>query len=240
MTMVSRPLPRDKITAVVRNLAWLVPSLMISAIWAQAPKRSPTGPVGDGRLVIKASINGPRGIAIDHAKTAYVIECFRDWIRCIDLNTGLVSTIKPQVKLEAMDSILVDAAGDLIVTEFTVDRVRKVHPQDGSVSLIAGALRMKFTGDGGPAQAAGLSSPRGTALDADGNLYIVDMGNNRIRRVDAKTGIISTVAGSGKRDSSGDGGPALLAGLEYPSSIAIDRSGKSTYRSMAMGLIVIE
>jgi large repetitive protein len=74
---------------------------------------------------------------------------------------------------------------------------------------------MQFTGDGGPAQAAGLSRPSGTALDAGGNLYIVDVGNNRIRRVDAKTGIIHTVAGSGKRDSRGDGDSALLAGLEF-------------------------
>jgi len=84
--------------------------------------------------------------------------------------------------------------------------------------LVAGSLRMKFSGDGGPAKVAGLSSPRCTTLIGEGNLYVVDMGNNRIRRVDAKTGIISTVAGSGKRDSSGDGGPALLAGLEYPSN----------------------
>jgi DNA-binding beta-propeller fold protein YncE len=143
----------------------------------------------------------------------------------VDLDTGFISTIKPRVKLDAMDSIVVDAFGDLIVTEFTTNHVRKIHLQDGSVSLVAGNGGMAFTGDGGPARAAGLSSPRGLALDADGNLYIADLGNSRIRRVDIKTGIVSTVAGSGKRDSSGDGGSALLAGLEFPSGIAIDRSG---------------
>lgn len=217
--------PGGKITAMVRNVAWLALSLIASAMWAQTPKRSPRRPVGDGGPAINASINGPGAIAIDDTKTAYVIEDFGDFIRRVDLITGRISTIKPKVKLEAMDSILVDASGDLIVTEFAVDRVRRIHPQDGSVSLVAGSVRMKFSGDGGPAPAAGLYSPRGTTLDSDGNLFIVDMGNNRIRRVDAKTGVISTVAGSEKRYSSGDGGPALLAGLEYPGSIAIDRLG---------------
>ena len=74
---------------------------------------------------------------------------------------------------------------------------------------------MQFTGDGGPAQAAGLSRPSGTALDAGGNLYIVDVGNNRIRRVDAKTGIVHTAAATEARPSSLD---------SNSSSIAIDRS----------------
>jgi len=117
---------------VVRNIAWLAPLPIVGGIWAQTPKRSPAGPVGDGGLATNASINGPYAIAID-GKTAYVIESFGNLIRNVDLNTGLISTIKPQVKLEATDSILVDASGDLIVTEFTVDRVRKIHPQDGSV-----------------------------------------------------------------------------------------------------------
>jgi sugar lactone lactonase YvrE len=211
------------------QLALVALFLMVGAIWAQTPKRNPHRPVGDGGPAVEASINGPRGIAIDGTKTLYVIEDFGDFIRRVDLNTGRISTIKPKVKLEAMDSIVVDGAGDLIVTEFTMDRVRKIHPQDGSVSLVAGSgrisFKMNFSGDGGPAQKALLSSPRGMALDADGNIFIADIGNSRIRRVDAKTRIISTVAGSGKRDSTGDGGPALLAGLEDPNSIAIDGSG---------------
>lgn len=196
--------------------------MMIAAIWAQRPTHSPPGPVGDGDAATKAEINGPHGIAVDGAKSLYIIEGIGNFIRCVDLNTGLISTITPQGKLEAMDSIVVDGAGDLIVSEFTVDRIRKIHPQDGSVSLVAGTGRMTFTGDGSPAHAAGFSRPSGIALDANSNLYIVDMGNNRVRRIDAQTGIISTVVGSGRRDSSGDGGPALLAGLEYPSGVAID------------------
>ncbi len=195
---------------------------MVFGIWAQRPTHSASGPVGDGGAATKAEINGPQGIAIDGAKFLYIIEGIGDFIRCVNLKTGRISTIKPKVKLEAMDHIVVDGAGDLIVIEFTVDRIRKVHPQDGSVSLVAGTGRMTFTGDGGPAYAAGFSRPSGTALDASGNLYVVDMGNNRVRRIDARTGTISTVAGGGKRDSSGDGGPAVLAGLEYPSGIAID------------------
>jgi len=216
-------LHRATITAVVRNVVLLASLLMIWAAWAQTSKLG-LRPVGDGGQAVKASINGPSGLAID-GSVLYVIESFANLIRRVDLTTGVVTTVHSQIPLEAIASITVDSAGDLIVTEYTVDRVRKIHPQNGSVSLVAGAVRMTFTGDGGPAQGAGLSSPRGTALGADGSLYIVDMGNNRIRRVDAKTGIISTVAGCGKRDSSGDSGSALLAGLEYPSSIAIDRSG---------------
>ncbi len=193
-------------------------------VQAEKPKHSPSKPVGDGGAAIRASINGPTGIAIDGTQTAYIIESF-DFIRRVDLITGRISTLKPNVKLEGMHCILVDGAGDLIVSEFTADRVLKIHPQDGSVSLVAGGVRMNFGGDGGPAPAAGLSSPMGMALDAEGNLYIADEGNSRIHRVDAKTGFISTVAGSEKRSSSGDGGPALLAGLEYPGSIAIDRAG---------------
>ncbi|HUJ71301.1 MAG TPA: hypothetical protein VLZ30_03600 [Verrucomicrobiae bacterium] len=204
------------------RLTWLAPFVMVFGIWAQRPTHRASRPVGDGGAATNAEINGPHGIATDGAKSLYIIEGIGNFIRCVDLNTGLISTIKPKVKLEAMDKIVVDKAGDLIVSEFTADRIRKIHPQNGSVSSVAGAARISFAGDGGPSEAAGLSRPSGMALDANGNLYIVDMDNNRIRRIDNRTGIISTVAGSGKRDSSGDGGPAVLAGLEYPSGVAID------------------
>ena len=203
------------------RLAWLAASLLIFAVRAQSPHR-PSGRVGDGNAATKAEINGPHGIAVDGARFLYIIEGIGNVIRCVDLNTGLISTIRPNVKLEAMDNIVVDGAGDLVVSEFTVARISKIHPRDGSVSLVAGTGRMSFRGDGGPAHAAGFSRPSGIALDAGANLYIVDMGNNRVRRIDAQSGIVSTVAGSGRRDSSGDGGPAVLAGLESPSGIAID------------------
>jgi len=84
---------------------------------------------------------------------------------------------------------------------------------------------MQFTGDGGPAQAAGLSRPSGTALDAGGNLYIVDVGNNRIRRVDAKTGIVHTAAATEARPSS------LDSNIQTASLLIVRRSGASTTSS---------
>src|SRR5207247_355534 len=82
-----------------------------------------------------------------------------------------------------------------------------------------------FSGDGGPAINAALNTPRGLAVDRVGNLFIADRDNNRIRRVDAKTGIITTVVGKGTASFSGDGGPAVNAGLNFPRSVAVDGAG---------------
>ena len=83
-----------------------------------------------------------------------------------------------------------------------------------------------FGGDGGPATSAQLNDPEDIALDAAGNLYISDVFNFRIRRVDARTGIIETVAGTGIRGFSGDGGPALGAELTTPSGMVVDGTGR--------------
>ena len=95
---------------------------------------------------------------------------------------------------------------------------------DGVLTLIAGNSRPGFSGDGGSGPNAQLSSPAGLAFDANGNLYIADAGNNRIRRVDAN-GIITTVAGSGATGFSGDGGPAVSAQLSAPAGVAVDTTG---------------
>lgn len=84
---------------------------------------------------------------------------------------------------------------------------------------------MGYIGDGGPATAAGLNNINGVALDSSGNIFIADSGNNRVRRVDAVTGIITTVAGVGTAGFSGDGGPATSAQLNTPLSVALDNSG---------------
>jgi sugar lactone lactonase YvrE len=95
---------------------------------------------------------------------------------------------------------------------------------DGLLTRIAGNSRPGFSGDGGPAVRAQLSSPVGLALDAAGNLYIADSGNHRIRRV-APNGVIVTVAGSGAAGFSGDGGPAASAQFSAPTGVAVDSGG---------------
>ena len=93
----------------------------------------------------------------------------------------------------------------------------------GIITTVAGSGQMGFSGDGGPATAASLSYPLGVAVDAAGNLYIADHGNNRIRKV-SPSGTISTVAGNGAGGFSGDGGPATAASLLFPTGLVLDLS----------------
>jgi DNA-binding beta-propeller fold protein YncE len=180
-------------------------------------------PAADNRWpATKAEINDPTAIAVN-GSTLYFAE--ERAFRRVDLKSGSITAVHTKTPLEAISCLAVDSSGKLIATEFIVDRVRRIDPTDGSVTTIAGGKRLAFSGDGGPAISAGLSRPEFVTTDATNNIYIADMGNSRIRRVDAKTGIITTVAGSGKRDSSGDGGPALDAGLDFPNSVAVDRDG---------------
>ncbi len=202
----------------------LLASAALLFLWiafAQVSERQPH--VGDNGPATKAEINDPQAIALDGSKTLYIVQ--EGAIRRVDLKSGIITTVQTKTPLEAIDSLTVDSAGNLIATEFTVDRVRRIDPASGSVTTIAGGIRLKFSGDGGPAIDAGLNRPGFVTTDTADNVYFADIGNSRIRRVDAKTGIITTVAGSGKRDSSGDSGPALEAGFEYPNSVALDRDG---------------
>jgi sugar lactone lactonase YvrE len=116
-----------------------------------------------------------------------------------------------------------DGVGGLYVASWSENRVYKLA-SDGKLSLIAGGGASGFSGDGGPATAAQLNRPRRVAVDADGNLYIVDYGNQCIRKVTA-AGVISTVAGNGKIGFSGDGGPARAAQLNWPRCVAVDSTG---------------
>jgi streptogramin lyase len=185
--------------------------------FAQTPRAGDNGPA------TKAEINDPEAIAVDGSKTLYIAE--NGAIRRVDLKNGSITTVQSKTPLGGINSLALDTAGNLIATEHTGDRVLRIDPTSGSVTTIAGGKRNEFSGDGGPAIDAGLSGAKSVTTDAANNIYLVDFYNSRIRRVDATTGLITTVAGSGKRDSSGDGGPALDAGLEYPNSVAVDRDG---------------
>ena len=94
-----------------------------------------------------------------------------------------------------------------------------------TITTAAGTGERGFAGDGGPATAALLNGPFDIAFDRDGNLYFSDTFNHRIRRVDAATGIISTIAGNGEAGYSGDGGPAIEAALNEPYGVVVDRAG---------------
>jgi trimeric autotransporter adhesin len=116
-----------------------------------------------------------------------------------------------------------DAAGNVYFADNSDNRVRKVDPS-GIITTIVGTGIAGYDGDGGKASAATLDSPQGIALDSKGNLYIADYNNNVIRKVVLSTGIITTVVGNGKLQFSGDGGPAIAAGID-PFDVAVDTAG---------------
>lgn len=121
--------------------------------------------------------------------------------------------------------VAVDRNGNVYLTDLINHLVRRVDATTGTISTVAGTGTFGFAGDGGPATAALLASPRGLALDATGNLYIADNLNHRIRRVDALTGIITTLAGTGSSQPSANAGPAITSSLPFPVGLAFDPEG---------------
>ena len=115
--------------------------------------------------------------------------------------------------------------GALYICEVGQHRVLRLDRKTGTLTAVAGTGKQGYSGDGGPATSAELNEPYEVRFDADGNMFFVEMKNQIVRRVDAKTGVISTVAGTGKKGFSGDGGPATKATLSSPHSIALDASG---------------
>jgi DNA-binding beta-propeller fold protein YncE len=115
--------------------------------------------------------------------------------------------------------------GALYITEVRNHRVRRLDLATNALSTVAGCGRRGYSGDGGPAVDAKLNEPYEVRFDAHGNMYFVEMQNHIIRRVDAKTKTITTIAGTGQRGYGGDGGPAIKCLLNQPHSIALDGKG---------------
>ncbi|OLE89671.1 MAG: hypothetical protein AUG08_03175 [Acidobacteria bacterium 13_1_20CM_2_55_15] len=243
---------------------------------------------GDGGPATSASLNGPRGVAVDPAGNVYIADRGNSRIRKVD-TVGLISTIAGNgtsgfsgdgglATAASFDawSLAVDVSGNLYITDPRNHRVRKVNAAgiistvagdggdifggdggpatatsvlpvdifvdpggnlyladasyrvrkvngDGIITTIACNGTSGFTGDGGPATAASCV-PYRVARDSAGNLYVADGSSRRIRKVSA-AGIITTVAGRGTGQSSGDGGPATLAELIQPLGVAVDPAG---------------
>jgi uncharacterized protein (TIGR03437 family) len=190
---------------------------------------------GDGTPAAGASLNTPRGVAADQAGAIYISDTKNNRIRKLSVD-GTIATIAGNgargysgdgvataMSLAAPLGITVDAAGVVYFADSMNSRVRKISPS-GVLSTLAGGDNQAYTGDGGPAAAAFLDTPGSVAVDAAGNVFIADTGNNRVRRI-SPTNFISTAAGSGGFGASGDGGPALAASFRAPVTIAIDAAG---------------
>jgi len=125
--------------------------------------------------------------------------------------------------LNSPRGLALDSSGNLYISDTNNNRVRRVAP-DGTISTLAGTGVAGFLGDGGAAATAQLRTPRGLAVDGGGNLFIVDYGNDRIRKI-TRDGVINTIAGTGAVGFSGDGGPGVNAQISFPELIAVDSTG---------------
>ena len=126
--------------------------------------------------------------------------------------------------------------GFVLVADAGNNRIRRVDAETGEVTTVAGTGEAAFSGDGGPATAAAITTPYGVALDPDGGFWIADSGNHRIRHVDA-AGVIQTVAGDGREGFSEDEVPATESALAFPADVLADGEGGYYIADMLNSLV---
>ena len=197
------------------------------------------GPGGDGGPAVQAAIGTTERVTVDRTGNLYFSVDSHFSIRRVD-PSGTITTYArdaggvgsdvgdggPAVEasLKQPQGVAVDGEGNLYIADMGNDRIRRVDPS-GIITTFAGIGEYGGgLGDGGPAVEASLVEPQGVAVDGEGNLYIADTGNDRIRRVDS-SGTITTIAGTGTRGYSGDNGPAVQAQLRAPRDVAVDADG---------------
>jgi sugar lactone lactonase YvrE len=193
---------------------------------------------GDGGLAIAAHLDNPADVAI-HPITGdiYIADQRNNRVRKVDSN-GVITTVAGNAfgididnvqaifaGLSNPSSIAFDAAGNLYIADTTHHRIRRVNAATGIITTVAGTGDNGYNGDNKPATAAALNFPDHVALDSLGNLFIADDANNRVRRVDAATQIITTVAGTGDPGDNGDEQLARFARLRNPHGVMVDPAG---------------
>ncbi|MGA3017764.1 MAG: hypothetical protein ABSF62_11640 [Bryobacteraceae bacterium] len=206
---------------------------------------------GDNGPSSAAILNSPNSVAVDSGGNAYIADAGNGRIRRVNATTGIITTfagggsgtytgpgtggdggLATAASLNFPLQVAVDGAGNVYLvnavyssTTPNASSVRRVST-DGKINTWAGGSTASgFSGDGGPPLQAQFGTSINIAAGADGSLYIADINNNRIRKVDPAGATINTIAGNGQATDSGNGGPAISAGLNFPFAVLADAAG---------------
>ena len=195
---------------------------------------------GDGGPATSAKLRYPFSLYVDSRANIFIADTYNYRIRKVDGTTGIITTVvgdghkrlkgdggpATDASVDMVYDVAVDNVGNLFFADTGNEVIRKVDATTGIIDTVAGQGNISgYSGDGGLATNASLNGPTGVAVDSAGNLYIADSSNHVVRKVDATSQIISTVAGNGIADFSGDGGLATQAQLDYPEGLWVDSSG---------------
>jgi sugar lactone lactonase YvrE len=245
ISFIAPPLPSGRTTVTVQNRGGLAqaPLLIEPALLAELPGYITTvagGSTfgGEGTSARTAAIN-PLGIALDAAGNLLVADFGNNRVRRIDARTNIITSVAgsgypgtsgdgaPAIaaRLSSPNGVAFDPAGNLLISG---NSIRKVDAATGIITTVVGE-GYGYCGDGGNALNACFNYITGFAVDAEGNLFIADRFNQRVRRVDGTTNIVTTIAGNGQVGYAGDGGDARSASLNEPLAVAVDSARKLLY-----------
>ena len=210
--------------------------------------------IGDGVIGNFGSPNGwrhrlnlPFGIATDASGIVLVADTYNHRVKAYDpvldsitfrAGNGIQGAagdggVSGAAQLNHPTDVAVDGSGRLYIADSVNHKIRRVSATS-IMSTLAGTGVMGFAGDGGPATSAQFSQPYGLAVDSAGNTYVADTNNHRVRRIDAATNVVTTIAGTGTAGFNGDGGLATSAQLNGPRDVAIAPDGRSSSRTRSI------
>ena len=208
---------------------------------------------GDGGPAVDAVVNGPEWLAM--ANGALILaDRGNHRVRRIDLTTSVITTIAgngelahsgdngPAVRAGITNpfGLLFDRDGRLLIFDTESHTIRRVDLATGTITTVIGTTRQGFAGDGGPATGGELYRPHNGVLDAEGRLVFGDSFNQRIRRWDPRTGVITTIAGSGVQGSAADGTAARTAPFTFFGAMVYDRDGRLVFTSLDHRILAID